>query len=168
MSEDIITTRQDEMNDLMEAHSEVKSGLNVEEVKSYIRQMATLKKESEMLAERMSDVKSVLTAAVENFGETDGRGHINLEVGDASVGIASLQLQRRSTPQENIEAIERILKGRVNPINNQPLWDNCIKYVPVVQEDEVMKASFDGLLTEEDIAEMYPRKISYAFFMNKA
>jgi hypothetical protein len=167
MSEDIITTRQDEMNDLMEAHAEVKSGLNVEELKSYIRQMATLKKESDLLAERMSEVKSFLTAAVENFGETDGRGHINLEVGDASVGIAGLQLQRRSTPQENMEAIERILKTKTDA-NNQPLWQQCIKMVPAVQEDEVMKASFDGLLTEDDIAEMYPRKISYAFFMNKA
>lgn len=167
MSEDIITTHHDEVKDLMESHGEVKPAFNAEELKSYIRQMATLKKESDLLSERMSEVKSYLTAAVENFGETDGRGHINLEVGDESVGIASLQLQRRSTPQENMEAIERILKTK-RDANNQPLWQQCIKLVPVVQEDEVMKASFDGLLTEEDISEMYPRKITYAFFMNKA
>jgi hypothetical protein len=167
MSEDIITTHPDELKDLMESNQEIKSGLNVEELKSQIRQFATLKEQSDLLAKRMSEVKSYLTAAVENFGETDGRGHINLEVGDESVGIAGLQLQRRSTPQENMEAIERILKTK-RDANNQPLWAQCIKMVPVVQEDEVMKASFDGLLTEDDISEMYPRKVTYAFFPQKA
>lgn len=164
MSDDILTTQQDAVNNLMEAHENAPS-IDFEEIKSNIRQYATLKEQTDLLNKRMSEVKMFLSDAVKNFGETDGRGHINLEVGDESVGVASLQLQRRSTPQENMEAIERILKGKMND-NNQPLWEQCIKYVPQVQEDEVMRLSFEGALTEEDIAEMYPRKISYAFFMN--
>jgi hypothetical protein len=134
--------------------------MNKEEIQANIRQFATLKEQSELLTKRMNEVKKTLTDAVDEYGEVDGRGHIVLELGDESVGVVSLTKQRRATPSPDMENIERILKEK-------NLWERCIVMVPEVNKDEVMAASFDGLLSEEEIQEMYPLSITYAFFMNK-
>ena len=134
--------------------------MNKEEIQANIRQFATLKEQSDLLTKRMNEVKKSLTDAVDAYGEVDGRGHIVLELGDESVGVVSLTKQRRATPSPDMETIERILKEK-------DLWDRCIVMEPTVNKDEVMAASFDGLLSEEEIHEMYPLSITYAFFMNK-
>jgi hypothetical protein len=134
--------------------------MNKEEIQADIRQFATLKEQVDLITKRMNEVKKNLTDAVDTYGEVDGRGHIVLELGDESVGVVSLTKQRRATPSPDMEAIERILKEK-------ELWDRCIVMVPEVNKDEVMAASFDNLLSEEEIQEMYPLNVSYAFFMNK-
>ena len=37
--------------------------------------------------------------------------------------------------------------------------------VPVLVESEVMACLYDGLLTEEEIDEMFPKSVSYAFYI---
>jgi hypothetical protein len=40
--------------------------------------------------------------------------------------------------------------------------------VPMLDEAEVMACLYEGLLTEEEIDEMFPKKVSYAFLTSKA
>ena len=39
--------------------------------------------------------------------------------------------------------------------------------MPVLKEDEVMACLYEGLITEEEVDKMFPKKVSYAFLTSK-
>jgi hypothetical protein len=76
-------------------------------------------------------------------------------------GYRSLQRQRKVSQSLDPAEANRILTAK-------GLADRCYSMEPVLNEDQVMSCLYEGLLTEEDIDTMFPKKIIWAFIPSKS
>jgi hypothetical protein len=118
------------------------------------KQFLALKEQIKFLTDRQTEIKSRLKAAVSELGEVDGRGHIVLEL-DEDIKVTN---QRKESRSLNEDFSIALLKER-------GIYNECIKTVEVLQEDAIMAAVYKGQLTEEEVDEMFPTKVTYAFLL---
>jgi hypothetical protein len=129
-------------------------------VQEIVRQYVGLKDHVDLIVKRQNEVKQRLVAVIDSDGVTDERGHISFPINDDSTGIKAITKQRRVSKSLDIDAAEDILAKK-------GLKDLCIKMMPMLDEDAIMAAFYEGRLTEEDIDTMFPAKVSYAFILEK-
>ena len=125
------------------------------ELIDYVRQNSVLKDRLDELTSLQSDVKKNLKQGIEELGEADDRGHIVVDINDEVSGIARVMNQKRVSKTLDIEVAEKILAER-------GIHDRCITMVPVLNEDEIMAAFYEGVISEEDIDTMFPAKVTWA------
>ena len=125
-----------------------------------VRRFLTLKGRITDLAVEQDEIKKELSELVDSTGTPDEKGNIWLSLPEEIDGIISLQRQRKTSRSLDESYAERILRKK-------GLYDRCYKMVPVLDEGEVMAAHYDGLISEEEIDEMFPTKVSYAFIPSK-
>ena len=128
------------------------------ELIDYVRQNSVLKDRLDELTSLQSDVKKNLKQGIEELGEADDRGHIVVDINDEVSGIARVMNQKRVSKTLDIEVAEKILTER-------GIHDRCITMVPVLNEDEIMAAFYEGVISEEDIDTMFPAKVTWALVM---
>jgi hypothetical protein len=128
--------------------TDIKSLTN--EAKQYI----ALKEQIKFLTERQTEIKKRLNEAVQEAGEVDGRGHITLEL-DEDIKVTN---QRRESRSLNEDFAVSLLKER-------GIYNECIKTVEVLQEDAIMAAVYKGQITEAEVDDMFPTKVTYAFLL---
>ena len=128
------------------------------ELIDYVRQNSILKDRLDELTSLQSDVKKNLKQGIEELGEADDRGHIIVDINDEVSGIARVMNQKRVSKTLDIEVAEKILTER-------GIHDRCITMVPVLNEDEIMAAFYEGVISEEDIDTMFPAKVTWALVM---
>ena len=133
--------------------------LDLQQIVREVRQYVALQKETKDIGKRQTEVKKRLQDTVIEFGETDDRGHIRIELNDDVSGVSEIVNQRRVSKALDIEVAEKILEEK-------GLTESCIELVPVLDEDAIMAAYYQGKLTEADIDLMFPPKISWAFVVN--
>ena len=133
--------------------------LDLPKVVQEVRQYVALQKETKDIGKRQTEVKKRLQDAVIEFGETDDRGHIRIELNDAVSGVAEIVNQRRVSKALDIEVAEKLLEEK-------GLAESCMTMIPVLDEDAIMAAYYQGKLTEADIDAMFPPKVSWAFVVN--
>lgn len=121
----------------------------------------TLKRRIDDMTKESSAIKAELSDLVDTEGEPDENGHLWLRLPHEVDGYTSLQRQRRVSQSLDQETAEELLKKK-------GLYDRCFVMEPVLKEDEVMACLYEGLLTEEEIDEMFPKKVSWAFIPSKA
>lgn len=134
--------------------------MKIKELIELVRQNAVLKEESDLITSRQKEVKTRITEGVDLLGEEDGRGHIVVDIDDEVSGISKVVKQKRVSKSLDDEIAEQILEAK-------GLKDRCFVMVPVLNEEEIMAAFYEGLLTEEDIDAMFPAKITWALVFNK-
>ena len=127
---------------------------NKESLTNEAKQYLALKEQIKFLSDRQTEIKKRLNEAVQELGETDGRGHITLEL-DEDIKVTN---QRRVSKTLNMETADKLLEER-------GIKEDCIVMVPTVSEDAIMAAFYKGQLSEEDIDAMFPAKVSYAFVL---
>jgi hypothetical protein len=135
--------------------------MTLEEIKDYVRQNVVLKGRLEEITALQSEVKAALKEGIEELGEADDRGHIVVEVNDEDSGIKRVMQQRRVSKSLDITVAEDILTER-------GIHDSCVIMVPVLDEDAIMAAYYDGKITEDDIDRMFPSKVTWALVMSKS
>lgn len=118
------------------------------------KQFLALKEQIKFLTERQTEIKKRLQDALTADGEVDGRGHVTLEL-DEDIKITN---QRRESRTLNEDVAETILKEK-------GIYDECVKMVPVLQEDAIMAAVYKEQITEADVDKMFPAKVTYAFIL---
>lgn len=133
--------------------------LNIDPVKAEIKQYVTLKDEIVSMETRVKQLKSRITTAVENLGTPNDKGHIVLDLGEGD-SVKSVVKQRRVSKGFDEETANNILKAR-------NVYDTCTKVITVLDQDAVMAAYYDGTLTDEDIDQMFPEKVSWALILEK-
>jgi hypothetical protein len=129
--------------------------MDINTVKQTVKQYLNLKSEIDLLTDRSTELKKRLTADVEELGKTDERGHIVLELEEAK-----LTKQRKVSKNLDMDIAEKLLKER-------NIYDKCVKMMPVLQENEILACVYTGELSESDIDEMFPAKVSYAFIVKE-
>jgi hypothetical protein len=128
----------------------------IQRVRAFVRLKNTVK----ALTEEQNKLRDGLAAVVESAGDEDEDGSQWLNLPAEVEGFASLKRERRVSRSLDMDAAERILKEK-------NLYEECITHVPAVDEDAVMTALAQDKLTEDDINQMYPAKITYAFVPSK-
>jgi hypothetical protein len=119
-----------------------------------VEQYVSIDEQIKLLSKRKDELKKRLMETVETEGEVDGKGHMTLEVGSVK-----LVRQRKTSNPIDMEIAQRI-------IAEKSLEKECIKMVPQLDSDAIMAAYYKELITEQEIDEMFPLKVSYAFLVN--
>lgn len=131
-----------------------------------LRQFLTLRVQSEALDERLGTLKKDLTNAVEAEGYEDDKGNFWLDL-DEAVEVdgfgtcAKLKKERRVRQTVDENAAEAVLKAK-------GLYEECTTTVVVLDEEEIRKAHYKGLLTDDDIDAIFPSTITWAFRPEKS
>lgn len=131
-----------------------------DDISREFRAFVALKREIENLTKAQNEIKARLVEVVKQYGEPDDKGHVWFNLEDPVDGYTAMQHQRRVSQQLDELAAERILAEK-------NLRDRCFVMQPVLQEDEVMACLYEGLITEEEVDEMFPKKITWAFVPSK-
>jgi hypothetical protein len=136
------------------------------DVASVLRQHLTLRVQREALEEREEELKKQLKAHVEAAGYEDDKGHGWLDLDEPVTvegygTVPKLKRERRVAQSVDEDTAERILKAK-------GIYDDCTATVVVLDEAEIRKAHFKGLLSDADIDAIFPSKITYAFLPQKA
>lgn len=134
--------------------------MELKELIRYVQQNVMLKGEADKIAERQKEVKDFINQGVDELAEEDSRGHLVVEINDEVSGISKVVRQRRVSKSLDQETAELILKSK-------GLEERCFTMVPVLNEEEIMAAFYEGLLTEADIDAMFPAKVTWALTFNK-
>lgn len=134
--------------------------LNKKELIDNVRQNSLLKEEIDNLTKRQSDIKERINKTVVAFGEEDDRGHIVIDIDDEVTGITKVMRQKRVSKSLDQSVAEELLEQK-------GLKDRCLQPIYVLNEEQIMSAYYEGLLTEEDIDKMFPGKVTWALVMTK-
>jgi hypothetical protein len=135
--------------------------MDMQELVHHVRENVLLKERIEELTTLQNEVKKQLKQAIEELGETDDRGHVVVEIEDDVTGIRKVMQQRRVSKNLDIELAEIVLKEK-------GIHERCLTMVPVLNEDEIMAAYYENLITEADIDKMFPSKITWALVLSKS
>jgi len=129
--------------------------MDITTVKQTVKQYLSLKSEIDLLTDRSNELKTRLKANVQELGKTNENGHVVLEFDDVR-----LTNQRKVSNPLDMDIAEELLKER-------NIYDKCVKMVPILQENEILDCVYTGELSENDIDEMFTKKISYAFIVKE-
>jgi len=126
-----------------------------------VREYVGLRSRISDLTKQQDSIKTELSNLVDTEGEPDEKGHLWIQLPEEVDGYTALQRQRKVSQSLDAETAEKLLKDK-------GLFERCYIMEPVLKEDEVMACLYDGLLTEEEIDIMFPKRVSYAFIPVKA
>lgn len=118
-----------------------------------VKQYVALKEQIKFLNEREAELKKRLITTVEELGEENTNGHLVLEV----EGVTLTKQRKVSNPLD--------LEVAIPLLEEKNLKKQCTKTVEQIDQDEIIIAYSKGLLTEEEIESMFPKKITYAFLV---
>lgn len=135
--------------------------LDLAEITSEVQSYSTLTTRITELTAMRDSVKKRLSGIVEQWGQPDDKGHMVLPLTDVVGGYKSLVRQRRSKRGLDVERAEELLRAK-------GLYERCYEMVPVLNEDAVMAAHFEGLITQADLDTIFPETVTYAFAPAKA
>ena len=121
------------------------------ELNETVKQYVSLKEQMKFLSERELELKKSLLEAVEKLGEVDGKGHRKLEVD----GVLLTQQRKVSNPLD-AELAEQL-------ITEKGLLDVCMPLVRRLDQEAIMAAFYRKEFTEQEIMDMLPEKVTYAF-----
>ena len=128
------------------------------ELLDLVRQYSAVKQMLNDVSDREKKLKEELKSIVLESGELDEKGSTSLEVDDEISKVRKLVQQRRVSKSFDPDAAESILKEK-------GLFDRCIEMVPALDEQEILAARYEDLLTDDDIDAMFPAKESFAFMV---
>lgn len=124
-------------------------------------EFVTLRRRIDDMTKQQSAIKSELSELVETEGEPDEKGNLWLRLPHEVDGFTALQRQRKVSQSLDEDVATELLKTK-------GLYDRCYTMLPVLKEDEVMACLYEGLLTEEEVDSMFPKKVTWAFLTSKA
>lgn len=125
-----------------------------------VRQYLVVKENIDFFNKRQSEMKTRVVEQLKELGEEDSKGNLVLELDDKETKITSVVHQKRVSKSLDMEKAEQILEAK-------GIKDRCIVTVKTISEEEIMAAYYEGLITEEEVDEMFPSKISYALIIKQ-
>lgn len=140
-------------------------GLDIQALMRDVRVFEALRRQQEDLAERAKSVRNRLMATLDEYGEVDSKGHRVLDLPEQVDTVTSLVAQRAVSRGLDPDVAEEILKSKPGSDDDEEftLYDECIELVPVLNEDTILAARFEGRLTDEEIDRMFPTTESFRF-----
>jgi hypothetical protein len=133
---------------------------NESEVITKIREFLSYKVQIDKLTKSQAPIKAEVMEAIEAHGEEDDKGNYVFELPITIDGYSKMVRQRRVTRKLDMDEALSVLKQR-------GLYDSCVTMVPMVNEDAVMSALYEGKISEEEIDAMWPQNVIWALLPTK-
>jgi hypothetical protein len=130
------------------------------EVTALFREFVYLKKNIDDLSKRQDVIKKKLSEFVDAYGDEDDKGHKWYDMAEVD-GYAGMQRQRRVSQKVDHNMC-------LNLLTDKGLEGRCFEMKPVLNQEEVMKCLYEGLLSEDDLDIMFPKTVTTAFLVTKA
>jgi len=124
------------------------------------KKYAFLKSQLDYLEKEQKALREELFAVLDGEGEVDDKGNVMIQLPQEVDGFNSIIKQRRVTRKVDELRAEEIITAH-------GLEDTLYKTVRMVDEDALMAALYEDVLTEAEIDEMYPQSITWALVLKK-
>lgn len=134
--------------------------LDPESLEGQVSEFAKIKATMAVLESRSKELREKLFERLDQDGFEDDKGNILIELPTAIDGVTRVEKQRRASRKLDELAAETILEAT-------GLEDKVYELKRVINEDALMAAYYEGEITEEQLDEMYPVKITWALFTVK-
>lgn len=127
---------------------------------SRTKKYAFLKSQLDYFEKEQKALRALLFEDLDEIGEEDDKGNVIIELPEEVEGYSSVVKQRRVSRKIDEALAEEI-------IIKHGLEDVLYKTIRVVDEDALMAALYEDVLTEEEVDEMYPQSITWALVLKK-
>jgi len=124
------------------------------------KKYAFLKAQLDFLEKEQKEIRAQLFEALDAEGVEDDKGNIIIELPQEVEGYFSVVKQRRVSRKIDEDKAAEI-------ITSKGLEDTLYKTVITVDEDALMAALYEDVLTEEEIDAMYPQSVTWALVLKK-
>lgn len=125
-----------------------------------VRQYAAIKSQLDEINSRERQLKEAIRQQVMELGIVDEKGSVSLDVDDKLSGVSKIVNQRRVSKRFDPSVAEDLL-------TEKGLLERCTMMIPALDEEEILAARYEDLLTDEDIDTMFPASESFAFIFVK-
>lgn len=134
---------------------EARTFVGPEDVAGQVKEYIYVKKNIDQLDARSKELRDKLFSHLDEGGYEDDRGNVQLELESEVDGVVRLEKQRRVTRKLNEPKAEEIL-------TELGLKDEVFVMTPVLDEDKLMAAFYEGKITEEQLDDMFPSTVVWA------
>jgi hypothetical protein len=126
-----------------------------DDVAGQVKEYLYVKKNIDQMETRSKELRDRLFSRLDEDGYEDDKGNVQLELDSNIDGVVRLEKQRRVTRKLNEPKADEILSGL-------GLKDDIYVMTPVLDEDKLMAAFYEGKITEEQLDEMFPSTVVWA------
>lgn len=127
----------------------------VDGVAGQVKEYLYVKKNIDTLDARAKELRDKLFAVLDEEGYEDDKGNLQFELENDIDGVHRLEKQRRVTRKLNEPKADEIL-------SELGIKDEIFVMTPVLDEDKLMAAFYEGKITEEQLDEMFPSTVVWA------
>jgi hypothetical protein len=124
------------------------------------KQYSFIKAQLEYLEKQQKELREKLFSVLDVEGETDDKGNVVIELPEEVDGYVSVVKQKRVSRKVDELVADEIITAK-------GMEDTLYKTIRVVDEDALMAALYNDELTEDEIDQMYPQKITWALILSK-
>jgi len=120
---------------------ETRTFVTPDDVAGQVKEYLYVKKNIDQMETRSKELRDRLFAHLDEDGYEDDKGNVQLELGADIDGVVRLEKQRRVTRKLNEPKADEIL-------SELGLKDGIFVMTPVLDEDKLMAAFYEGKITE--------------------
>jgi len=124
------------------------------------KEYAFIKSQMDYLEKQQKELREKLFEVLDTSGEPDDKGNIIIELPQEVDGFFSIVKQKRVSRKVDELVADEIITAK-------GMEETLYKTVRMVDEDALMAALYNDELTEEEIDQMYPQKITWALVLSK-
>lgn len=128
---------------------------NPDDITSQIREYIKLKQSIDIMDTRTSELREKLFSEIDQEGYEDDKGNHQLDLESEIDGIIRLEKQRRVSRKLDELKAEEI-------ISELGLTEELYDMKPVLNEDALMAAFYEEKITEQQLEEIFPIKVTWA------
>lgn len=126
-----------------------------DDIAGQVKEFLYIKKNIDQLDTRAKELRDKLFSHLDEDGYEDDKGNVQLELDSDVDGVVRLEKQRRVTRKLNEPKADEIL-------TELGLKDEIFVMTPVLDEDKLMAAFYEGKITEEQLDDMFPANVVWA------
>ena len=134
---------------------ETRTFVTPDDVAGQVKEYLYVKKNIDQMETRSKELRDRLFAHLDEDGYEDDKGNVQLELGADIDGVVRLEKQCRVTRKLNEPKADEIL-------SELGLKDEIFVMTPVLDEDKLMAAFYEGKITEEQLDDMFPSTVVWA------
>ena len=124
------------------------------------KEYAFIKSQMDYLEKQQKELREKLFEVLDTSGEPDDKGNIIVELPQEVDGFFSIVKQKRVSRKVDELVADEIITAK-------GMEETLYKTVRMVDEDALMASLYNDELTEEEIDQMYPQKITWALVLSK-
>lgn len=132
-----------------------------DDVASQVKEYLQVKKTLDEMESRQKELREKLFAQIESEGYEDDKGNVQLDLDSDIFGVVRIEKQRRVSRKIDELKAEELIEAN-------GLGDELYKMVRTIDEDALMAAHYEGRITEDELDEMFPAKVTWALMTKKS